>query len=210
MTDKETEYKWQIASQTDFEGIKEALASFDYSCALSAPNLLDTYFDTPDSALSAEKSALRLRRIKLAGQTRYELTFKSASSIVDGLAQRREITMPLNCANRKEALKKFRAEASALNPKAVNLKPIFSIENKRRVWYIRAKDFEAELSFDDCLIKARRCQRMLEAEFEFKNGKMSSFKAFAARLAERAGLKAAVKSKVATARGLLAEDKINV
>lgn len=210
MTDKETEFKWQIADRTDFDKIKKALLLFDCACGFSAPNLLDTYFDTPDCALSAEKAALRLRRIRLAGQTRYELTFKSATSIVDGLAQRREITVPLNSANREEAIKLFRAKAAELNPKALNLKAIFSIENKRKICHIKAKDFEGELSFDDCLIKARRRKKMLEAEFEFKKGEMSSFKKFAALLAERAGLKAAVKSKVATARALLAEDKIDV
>lgn len=205
MSDKETEYKWQISSKAAFDDIIKALASFDCSCALSAPNLLDTYFDTPDSALSAEKAALRLRRINLGGQTRYELTLKSASSIIDGLAQRREITIPLNCANRKEALKSFRAEAAGLNPKAVNLKPMFSIENHRKVFLIKRKDFEGELSFDDCLIKARRRKKMLEAEFEFKKGEMSSFKTFAAQLAKLAGLKAAAQSKVAAARALLSE-----
>ena len=205
MENRETEYKWRINDKTEFKKIKKVLDEYFPGYIFSAPLLSDTYFDTSSFTLSEEKSALRLRRISLAGRSRYELTFKSASAIKGGLARRREITIPLNCRTRAAALKAFHAKAAEVNPKAVGLKPVFSIHNRRKVFYIKHKTFEAELSFDNCLIKAGRHMRMLEAELEHKGGKIAAFKRFAAILARGTGLKPSVKSKVATARALLAE-----
>lgn len=200
----ETEYKWAVNKKNDFKKLKNILDLSGRSYVFSAPVLLDTYFDAPGGVLSAEKSALRLRRTLLNAQTRYELTLKSASEVINGLARRKEITVPLNAANRSEALTKFRAEAYKLNKNAVGLKRLFSILNKRKVFLITAPEFKAELSFDDCLIKSGTNKKLLEAELEFKGGELSAFNDFAEHLGRESGLKAPIKSKVATARALLA------
>ena len=200
----ETEYKWAVNKRSDFKKLKNILAAQGWNCAFYAPFLLDTYFDAPGGALSAEKSALRLRKTVLNGKTFYELTLKSASEVINGLARRKEITVPLHAANRSEALTKFRAEAYKLNKNAVGLKRLFSILNKRKVFLITAPEFKSELSFDDCLIKSGTNKKLLEAELEFKGGSAEDFNAFAAYLGRESGLKAPIKSKVATARALLA------
>lgn len=200
----ETEYKWAVRKRSDFKKLKNILAERGWACAFSAPVLLDTYFDAPGGALSAEKSALRLRKTFLNGKTFYELTLKSASEVINGLACRKEITVPLNAPDRRKALTKFRKEAANLNQKAVYLRRLFSILNRRKTFLINAPEFKAELSFDDCLIKSGTHKNLLEAELEFKGGQISAFNAFAAYLGRESGLKAPIKSKVATARALLA------
>lgn len=199
----ETEYKWAVNKRSDFKKLKNILAAQGWDCAFSVPVLLDSYFDAPGGALSAEKSALRLRKTVLDGKTFYELTLKSSSEVINGLARRKEITVALNAQNRREALTKFRAEAAKLNKKAVSLGRLFSIANKRKTFLINAPEFKAELSFDDCLIKSGTHKKLLEAELEFKGGQISAFNAFAAYLGRESGLKAPIKSKVATARALL-------
>ena len=72
----ETEYKWAVNKRSDFKKLKNILAAQGWDCAFYAPVLLDSYFDAPGGALSAEKSALRLRKTVLDGKTFYELTLK--------------------------------------------------------------------------------------------------------------------------------------
>ena len=84
----ETEYKWAVNKRSDFKKLKNILAAQGWDCAFYAPVLLDSYFDAPGGALSAEKSALRLRKTVLDGKTFYELTLKinrALSVYVDGI-----------------------------------------------------------------------------------------------------------------------------
>ena len=203
MKNIETEYKWGISRPADFNKLKAALAAKNAAVKSIKAQISDTYFDSPDAALSAKKAALRLRRTVTNRGKTYELTLKSSSQIVNGLAERTEITIPLKAAQRKAALAQFRAQAQKLDKAAQNLKRIFSIHDNREIFFIAAEGFTAEISFDKCLIKSGTHAKLLEAEMEFKEGSRAAFTAFAQYLTNKSGLKPPVKSKVATARALL-------
>ncbi len=203
MQNIETEYKWAIADKTVFTKIEQLLKQTGAIADSLKISLLDTYFDDDKGSLSAEKSALRLRHTSLLGKSTYELTLKTACSMQNGLAKRKEITIPLKTKTRQKALAEFKKELSKLRPEIKTTKRLFSIANKRKALIIKTTNFEGELSFDNCLIKSTQKTDLLEAEFEFKSGEMDSFNSFALKLGQDAGLKPPVKSKVATARALL-------
>lgn len=203
MKNIETEYKWAISCEADFAKLKAGLNAKKAAVKSVKVQISDTYFDSPDGALSAKKAALRLRRTATKTAKTYELTLKSSSQIINGLAERTEITIPLKAAQRKAALAQFRAQAHKLYKAAKNLKRIFSIYDNREIFFIDFNGFTAELSFDNCLIKSGTHAKLLEAEMEFKKGDKNAFKAFAAYLSKTSSLKPPVKSKVATGRALL-------
>ena len=203
MKNIETEYKWAISCKADFAKLKAALNAKKAAVKSIKAQISDTYFDSPDGALSTKKAALRLRRTATKTAKTYELTLKSSSQIINGLAQREEITIPLKAAARPAALAQFRAQVQKLDKAAKNLKRIFSIHDNREIFFIDFDGFTAELSFDKCLIKSGAHAKLLEAEMEFKRGDKTAFKAFAQYLTNKSGLKPPVKSKVATARALL-------
>ena len=203
MKNIETEYKWAISCKADFTKLKAALNAKKAAVKSIRVQISDTYFDSPVGALSAKKAALRLRRTATKTAKTYELTLKSSSQIVNGLAQREETTIPLKAAARPAALAQFKVQAHKLDKDAKNLKRIFSIYDNREIFFISADGFTAELSFDKCLIKSGKHAKLLEAEMEFKEGSRAAFTAFAQYLTNKSGLKPPVKSKVATARALL-------
>ena len=203
MKNIETEYKWGISRLTDFVKLKSALMAKTAAVKSIKAQISDTYFDTQNNALSAKKTALRLRRTITKREKTYELTLKSSTQIINGLAQRAETTIPLKSATRTAALAEFKTQALKLDKSAQNLKRIFSIHDNRQIFLIDFNGFKAELSFDNCLIKSGTHAKLLEAEMEFKEGNKTAFTAFADYLSKASGLKPPVKSKVATARSLL-------
>ncbi|WP_424243960.1 inorganic triphosphatase YgiF [Elusimicrobium posterum] len=187
----EHEFKWSARTTKDFDAFLSAVPD-----AVFAENagIYDVYYDNKDKYYSSQKMSCRIRRQNGA----YILTFKSDTKIVNGLARREEKNINLKAKNLPDAVKE-----SAKYLPAKGIKKIFSIKNKRKNYALK-NDFEAEVSFDDCVIKAgKKTARMFEIEMEFKHGDEKKFNNFAKNLTKKTGLKFAEVSKVKTAISLL-------
>lgn len=158
----------------------------------------DYYFDTPDRLIAKRGAAWRLRYCS----GRYEVTVKSATAIVNGLASRTEVTKPLKAGSLKKAL----ALAAAGNPFGfANVGVLFRISNRRVNYKLNHEGCLAEISFDNVTIfAAGKAVRMKEIELELLSGSKAAFAKLAAVLAKAGKLEPCKQSKVATARAALA------
>lgn len=158
--------------------------------------LSNTYFDTPDLALSNARAALRIRhenKQQAEGQTegcveRYEQTLKTRGTSVGGIHQRQEWDWPLeddqlnidhlNDASVREALPSQMdlAEISAL----------FATNFQRQVWLVNEGDSVIELVLDQGeIVAGERTAPLLELELELKQGEISDMFVCADRLVQQ-------------------------
>jgi inorganic triphosphatase YgiF len=106
----------------------------------AAKEPIDTYYDTEDWRFYRAGYALRVRR----DGKNVEATMKSFSPAEDGVKRRREISAPLKRGDAK-ALLKARGpvgEHLRLLAGARDLRPLFEIRNRRRVFTLRPGEEE--------------------------------------------------------------------
>lgn len=196
---KEIEFKWQARSKKDFERFRYHAKALGAKTARSQTVLIrDLYLDTPDGKFANAGLKCRLRQYG----SEWRLTLKSFARLKKGLAQRleKEINLP-----------SFKSRAAALRYLSGRLKPsllsgaplrsLFEITNLRTLCrYQLPGRVKAEASFDRVtLSRDKRKVRMLEIEFEFAEGDLTSFKKFIRAVTREASLIPQKKSKVATA-----------
>lgn len=147
---------------------------------LAAPprtqTLLNTYVDTPDLALKAQRMAVRERRVD--GRTL--LTVKTAGRSVNGLTQRSEWEGPTTPgAPDFAALVDDPALAAQLTALAPRLQPVFRTDFSRRSWVLSHAGARIEVALDEGTITAghtdhapqgTRSQAILELELELLDG----------------------------------------
>lgn len=204
MNHTEIEFKWEANSPRAFERVKRALARGGVRVgAWKTYFITDVYVDTPAQDFEKQKIAFRVRHVHPCWQA----TFKTRTEIRNGKAVRREETLPLRgVENLAQALEKLHRKKIWQGLNMQNLRPLFTLKNKRRACLISNGKMQAELALDTCeILVAGRRVCFKEVELEYKKGPAAAFEKIAAQLTRETGLKRAEISKVKTAlllRGL--------
>ena len=134
--------------------------------------LFNTYYDTPNLALMAQRVAVRERRIG----RRTLLTVKTAGQSAGGLSQRGEWEGPTRTGQFGfEALVGDQALAQSLSQLAWQLVPVFRTDFVRRSWRIGHAGAQIEVALDRGSIttgdgQGPRCEPLLELELELLDG----------------------------------------
>lgn len=165
---------------------------------LAAPprteQLFNTYFDTPDLALKAQRMAVRERRV--GGRTL--LTVKTAGTSVGGLSRRGEWEGPTQPgAMNFAALVDDPALAAMLSALAGQLVPVFRTDFTRRSWQVLHTGAQIEVALDEGTIstghtsevpEGTRSEPILELELELKSGPEQALMDLARALEQGNGL----------------------
>lgn len=209
MKNLETEFKWNGQAPHAFMRMLGAVRMCLPTQNISAKKQLqitDVYLDHPDRRFEKEMLAFRVRHYKQI----WEATFKTRTKIVNGKAVRREETQRLaGVQNFKQALAKLAKQKRWKKLSVQGLEPLFVIRNSRILRMIRTDSFQAELSFDRCVIRAGEKRTFFkEIELEFKNGNKQKFEKFAKELSVKSKLASSKISKVKTAVLLLKKRNI--
>lgn len=179
--------------------LKLSLSDADIPALLAHPLLAgtprqrrldNTYYDTPDLALQAQRMAVRERRV--GGQTL--LTVKTAGTVEGGLSRRGEWEAATTPGQFDfAALVTDAALAAELVALAPALVPIFTTDFERRTWVLHAHGAEVEVALDQGQVRSttaqgERCTALLELELELLSGPESALHALAAELGQVATL----------------------
>ncbi|SIT36436.1 Adenylate cyclase [Paraburkholderia ribeironis] len=156
--------------------------------------LVNIYFDTPQLALAASKSALRLRQTPDG----WLQTFKTMGNAKQGLHSRHEWEMPVAGAKLEiDTLLRTcddPAAEEALRQAAPALIELFRTNFTRTVWHVEADGSEIEAAIDQGDVLAEvggetRRAPISEIELELKSGDQAALHALATELGQHiAGL----------------------
>jgi len=159
-----------------------------------AIKLSNIYFDTPQLALAASKSALRLRHTPDG----WLQTFKTVGSAANGLHSRHEWEMPV--AGEALAIDALLREcdepaaAQALREAAPQLIELFRTDFTRTLWQVNVDGSEVEAAIDQGNVLAEvngelRRAPISEIELELKSGDEAALHALSSELGKQiAGL----------------------
>ncbi|AHG19617.1 adenylate cyclase [Chania multitudinisentens RB-25] len=156
--------------------------------------LTNIYFETADNFLRSHDMGLRIRGYDGS----YEMTIKTAGSVVGGLYQRPEYNVAIS--KPVLALKKFPADIWPQDCKLAQLQkalqPLFRTDFVREKWVVTHGVSEIEIGFDQGEVCAGELKEVLcEVELELKKGETRDLLALAAALAEQGGLRQGNQSK---------------
>lgn len=163
----------------------------------SAPQTLtNIYFETADNFLRNHDIGLRIRGF----DDTFEMTIKTAASVVGGLHQRPEYNVAIS--KPELALKKFPAdiwpEGCKLPQLQKALQPLFRTDFVREKWVVTYGNSEIEIGLDQGEVRAGELSEALcELELELKKGETSDLLALATALADQGGLRQGNLSKAA-------------
>ena len=202
MSEIEREFKWAVEKEEDFDTFASVLKS-----VLEAPAtekmlyIHDAYLEKPDGALSAEKVALRIRET----DGKFEATLKTRTRLINGLACRKELTLPLPLAeNFEQALQLLKQRQEWEGVALADLQVKFEIKNCRKLYEFSYKAARCEAALDRYVIEAEgKTLACREIELEFKEGVEKDFEELVLLLSQKSGLLPARISKVATAEKML-------
>ena len=204
MPNIETEFKWDANSPRAFFKVLSAVRQVP-ATRLAKPRALhicDTYLDTPNHFFEQNKIAFRVRNT----DGKWEATFKTRTEVKNGRAVRREETLPMpRVKNLAQALSFLADKKEWGKLPLTELRPLFSLRNKRTSYDVLYNGATAELSLDNFVIYV--CGRrvlMKEAELELKQGAPEKLDELARQITRFSGLAYARVSKVKTATALLA------
>ena len=198
--------------------LKLSLAASDIPALLKHPLLVavpkrqklhNTYFDTPDLALTKERVAVRERRIL----RKTLLTVKTAHPSEGGISQRSEWEAPTTPGVFDfPTLVDDAPLADKLSKVADQLVPIFTTDFSRRVWLLEFRRAKIEVALDQGLISTcrdeiSREQPICELELELKEGSPATLFALARILSRQVRLHPADESKAARGYALFLDQK---
>lgn len=159
-----------------------------------ALTLANTYFDTPDGALSRAGIALRLRR---QGDRTLQ-TVKTKGQGGGGLSARQEWEWPVDGALDLDAMAALPPFEGALDETLGRLAPVLATDFVRRRWLVEHQGSTIELVLDQGEIRAGEARATIqELELELKAGDAASLWALAMALAEAIPLRPSESSKAA-------------
>lgn len=202
MSAVEREFKWAVHSEQDFEQFLSALKSaLGVLPTQKTVQISDSYLDNSAATLAAEKVALRIRQV---GDS-FEATLKTRTRLENGLARRKELTLPLPSAHTTaQALLLLKEKQEWEGVKLADLQVKFEIKNNRTLYEFFYKGAACEAALDRYNILAAgdrlACR---EIELELKGGEEKDFMQIVSFLTQHSGLSPAQKSKVATAESML-------
>ncbi|MCB8888907.1 CYTH domain-containing protein [Vreelandella malpeensis] len=156
--------------------------------------LANTYFDTPNGALSRAGIALRLRR---QGDRTLQ-TVKTRGQGGGGLSTRQEWEWSVNGALDLDALAALPPFEGTLDEALGKLAPVLATDFVRRRWLVEHQGSTIELVLDQGEIRAGEARATIqELELELKAGNAESLWALALALAEAIPLRPSESSKAA-------------
>ena len=188
----EREFKWS-ASRADFDAICAR-----YAGQLGTPAVIRmdaVYYDTADRLLRAQRIGMRLRQENGVSV----FCVKTGGKVVNGLHTHAEYEYPASTL--AEGLAQLPDELSML--RRTDYAPICGTHIRRTAVVLTAKDFTAELTFDEGALEGGAHRAPLsEIECEQKTGDPAAFDAFGTALANEFLLRAEPLSKLARALAL--------
>ena len=196
----EVELKYQVADLAIGERLlaAEQLGGFAPVGEIRVAEQTDTYLDTPDGTLEAERIGVRLR----AEDGATTLTVKAAGSVDGAIRRREELEGPAEAGTPPSSW-----PASAARDRLLALigdKPLHELVTIRQ--YRRKRDFATsdatvELSLDEALIvvDGHTVERFTELEAELTRGPESALGPLLGLLDGRPGLSPTIESKLARA-----------
>lgn len=184
-----------IATAAAIAELPEQLAQF--SSQHSAPQkLTNIYYETADNWMRSHDMGLRIRGF----DDQYEMTIKTAGSVVGGLHQRPEYNVELKKPTLKLSAfpKEIWPEGCKVAALQKALLPLFSTNFMREKWVITYQQSEIELGLDQGEVVAGELSEPLaEIELELKSGNTSDLLALAALIGQNGGLRQGGLSKAA-------------
>ena len=188
----EREFKWS-ASRADFDAICAR-----YAAQLGTPAIIQmdaVYYDTADRLLREQRIGMRLRQENGVSV----FCVKTGGKVVNGLHTHAEYEYPASTL--AEGLAQLPDELSML--RRTDYAPICGTHIRRTAVVLTAKDFTAELTFDEGALEGGANRAPLsEIECEQKTGDPAAFDAFGTALANEFLLRAEPLSKLARALAL--------
>lgn len=157
----------------------------------------DTFFDTPDRALSRTKHAVRVRQ----ANERLLVTLKGPDSVQDGVHSRPEWELPTISAQPDQWPELIRSKLHDLIGEQ-QVAPLFTVHNLRHTWVLLHENaVVGEVALDKGMIEAGGQQQQLhELEIELKGGDQKDLRALAAMIQQQLPAQPEDRSKFA--RGL--------
>lgn len=201
----ETELKLSLTA----EDIPLLLKNPLLSVAPKRLKLHNTYFDTPDLALTRQQVAVRERRVL----RKTLLTVKTAQRSEGGISQRSEWEAPTIPGQFDFAtLIDDVTLADTLNQQATQLVPVFTTDFSRRVWTLSFRRAIIEVALDVGIISVQRDdltreQPICELELELKEGNPATLFALARMLSRQVRLHPSDASKAARGYALFLDQK---
>ncbi len=184
-----------IATAAAIAELPEQLAQF--SSQHSAPQkLTNIYYETADNWMRSHDMGLRIRGF----DDQYEMTIKTAGSVVGGLHQRPEYNVELKKPTLKLSAfpKEIWPEGCKVAALQKALLPLFSTNFMREKWVITYQQSEIELGLDQGEVVAGELSEPLsEIELELKSGNTADLLALAALIGQNGGLRQGGSSKAA-------------
>lgn len=199
----EIEFKWTVKSPKEFAVFLRHAKKL--GAQIGAPQKIaisDTYLDSASGIFAKSGIKTRVR----SANRKWELTQKHMSVLQNGLAKRKEKTIPLPDFNSPvKAIHHVWTKFLRKSLRGEHINALFTIQNQRVVRKLKISDTtKTEACFDQVKIsRGRKTVSMKEIELEFLGGKLSEFKRFTTALTRSSGLRPAKISKVATAIRLL-------
>ena len=200
----EQEFKWACTCEADFENCLQAIHRLAVRCVGPEKlSITDTYLDTPQRSLSAQKVALRVRQVEGV----FEATLKTKTALKNGMACRQEITLPLKDASTlPRALEHLKMLQKWEGVEVALVDRIFTIKNQRHLYQLTYKKCQCEAAFDRYVTQAQGHQWLRrEIELELKKGAVKDFLQLAQKITQLTQLPAAKISKVAGAEKWIKE-----
>ncbi|MGW1445242.1 CYTH domain-containing protein [Serratia rhizosphaerae] len=163
----------------------------------SAPQrLTNIYFETADNFLRRHDMGLRIRGF----DDRYEMTLKTAGSVVGGLHQRPEYNVAI--ATPELALSQLPADIwpQGCDVEALQqqLQPLFRTDFVREKWVVTYNQSQIEVGLDQGEVRAGELtEAICEIELELQQGNTQDVLLLAAELAQQGGLRQGSLSKAA-------------
>jgi inorganic triphosphatase YgiF len=163
----EIEAKLALSAPTDSEHI-EALDWTPYQLGPGHQiQQHDTFFDTPDLALSRTRHAVRLRQ----GGTTPVVTLKGPGKVEGGVHEREELELPTTGNAPEHWPQAIQAQLQQLIG-TQPMQPLLQIRNHRRIWpLLRDNQTIGEVALDEgSIIAGEQQEPMHELEIELKGG----------------------------------------
>lgn len=137
--------------------------------------LISTYFDRADLALSQQKAIVRTRESRQNGESQFSQTVKLKGTVSGGVHNHPEINTPLE--NNALNFQKFAENSSLALPSILHageekhFQPLFCTNFQRKTWLVPFNDSEIEVALDVGSVRAgNQTTPLAELECELKQG----------------------------------------
>jgi triphosphatase len=207
---REREYELKFKARADdLPRFMEAVDAVDQNAAdWTLAALSNSYFDTPDHALSARRVSVRLRRTK----GKILQTVKTGTRADGGLMDRDEWELPVADYALDFGILPAAAKRALGQVAPKDLVPVIEVETERHKKVIRRNmplgpELVIEVAVDRAVVRAGdKSEHFCECELELQEGDIGGFFMVAAEIQERCPLPMSAVTKAARGYRLLADE----